>query len=139
MKYVLKALLKHNKRKGVGDSLQIEGSMAKTFQDNTFCDSITCNVKGVPQNEFRSILSMLQFHNHGRGSTLLLLYIYNLNLFFSSQPLKKVIKVLGRGVPKRLKIKKQKKKQETPVIKGPRRSILNLFVRINYKHLHHKI
>ena len=42
--------------------------------------------------------------------------------------MKKVIKVLGRGVPKRLKFKKTKH-LEVPQLKGARRSILNLFVR----------
>jgi len=43
--------------------------------------------------------------------------------------MKKVIKVLGRGVPKRLKFKKTKKLDAPPLV-GARRSILNLFVRL---------
>ncbi|XP_065071964.1 myoferlin-like isoform X2 [Rhopilema esculentum] len=42
------------------------------------------------------------------------------------RPIKKVIKVLGRGVPRKLKLKKAKR-AETPLLKGPRRSIINLF------------
>lgn len=55
-------------------------------------------------------------------------YLPYYSLAILLQHVKKVIKVLGRGVPKRLKPKKTKH-VDVDASKGPRRCILNLFVR----------